>query len=67
VPHRRRRREEIRWQLEGVYRSTLPLALESGLTTPSDSETWLAELSVTDPDHTAFGPIMIGAYARRTR
>ncbi|HEY1569591.1 MAG TPA: methyltransferase domain-containing protein [Solirubrobacteraceae bacterium] len=58
---------EIRWQLEGVYRSTLPLALESGLTTPSDSEAWLAELSVTDPDHTAFGPIMIGAYARRTR
>jgi SAM-dependent methyltransferase len=59
--------DEIRWQLEGVYRSTLPLALDAGLTTGADSDAWLAELSVADPDLTAFGPIMVGAYARRTR
>lgn len=56
---------EVRGQLEGVYRSTLPLALEAGLTTVADSEAWLAELADTDPGLTAFGPIMIGAYARR--
>ena len=57
--------DEIRPQLEGVYRSTLPLALDAGLTTVSDSEAFLAELAGAPGDHTAFGPILIGAYARR--
>lgn len=56
---------EIRPIVEGVYRSTLPLALDFGLVTEAESEAWLAAVAAAPADHTACHPLMVGAYARK--
>jgi ubiquinone/menaquinone biosynthesis C-methylase UbiE len=56
---------EIRPIAEGVYRSTLPLALEFGLVSAAESEAWLDALAAAPPNHTACHPLLVGAYARK--
>ncbi len=56
---------EMRPILEGVYRSTLPLALDFGLLSETASEDWLTALAAAPPHHTTCHPLMVGAYARK--
>lgn len=54
--------------LTGVYRSLLPAALASGLTTEEESERWFEELArdaARDGEHAALWPLMIGAWKRK--
>jgi len=56
---------EIRPYLEGAYRSTLPLALEAGLTTAEESARWFEEVARVPRDYTGRHPLMIGAFAHK--
>jgi SAM-dependent methyltransferase len=56
---------EIRPYIEGAYRSTLPLALEAGLTTAEESARWFADVANLPRDYTGRHPLMIGALARK--
>ncbi|HYZ82345.1 MAG TPA: methyltransferase domain-containing protein [Solirubrobacteraceae bacterium] len=56
---------EIRPYIEGAYRSTLPLAIEAGLTTAEESAAWFEEAAKLPPDYTGIHPLMIGAFAHK--
>jgi len=59
--------EEARGYIEGASRSVLPLALEWGLTTATESETWFATLASSPDDATFRFPLTMSALRRKPR
>jgi SAM-dependent methyltransferase len=51
--------------LESVYRSVLPVALEWGITSPSETDDWLADLAAAPAGLTVRLPLLVGAYRRK--
>ena len=53
-------------ELEALYRSVLPAALELGITTEAESAAWLEEVGRPAlADHHAFWPLLVGVHARK--
>jgi len=60
---------ELAWIYEAVYRSMLPAAVGSGLTTEVDAERWFesfARDSAADRGHVALWPLLVGTWKRKS-